>query len=164
MKKFLLVAGLAAASVCAFGQERNFWTPADEARATTDLFRNRTRPNAYKLFYLNESVFKSSLAAAPSERTVSSAKSGFILTVPNKDGRMEQFRIVEAPVMDPALAAKYPGINSYSGRGITDPTASIRFDVSPQGFHAMILSPTRSTEYIDPIDRATNTYIVAART
>lgn len=163
MKKFLLVAGLAAASVCAFGQERNFWTPADEARAT-DLFRNRTRPNAFKLFHLNESLFKATLAAAPSERTVSSAQSGFILTVPNKNGQLEQFRIVEAPVMDPALAAKYPGINSYSGRGITDPTASIRFDVSPQGFHGMILSPKRATEYIDPIDKATNTYIVAART
>ncbi|HYE55825.1 MAG TPA: zinc-dependent metalloprotease family protein [Chitinophagaceae bacterium] len=144
-------------------QERNFWTSADESRIGKDLFANRFKPAAYKLFRLDEASLSAALRTVPSERFTPAAGSSFILSIPNENGQMERYRVVEAPVMHPDLAAKYPGINSYAGQGIDDPTSTIRFDVSPRGFHGMILSATRKTIYIDPVDRNEQYYVVFSR-
>ncbi len=149
--------------IVATAQDMNFWVPVTESRISKDLFANRFKPNAYKLFQLNEAALSTALRSVPSEKNVSAAASGFILSIPNENGQMERYRVVEAPVMHPDLAAKYPGINSYAGKGIDDPTSTIRFDVSPRGFHGMILSTTRKTIYIDPVDREDQYYVVFSR-
>ncbi|HEY0066608.1 MAG TPA: zinc-dependent metalloprotease family protein, partial [Flavisolibacter sp.] len=165
MKRILLFSmALWALAFNVSGQERNFWTGVSESRLSRDAFSDRFRPSAYLLFHLDEAAFTAELRNAPSERNVSSSASSFILTVPNAKGEPERFRVVEAPVMHPDLAARYPGINSYAGKGIDNPSSTIRFDVSPEGFHGMILSADRPTIYIDPVDRKEQFYIVFART
>lgn len=144
-------------------QERNFWTAVNESLLNKNLFASRQKPSAYQLFQLNEVALKSSMSVAPSEKNVAAAASSFILSIPDAEGRLEKFSVVEAPVMDPALAARYPGINSYIGKGVNNASAIIRFDVSPQGFHGMILYTGKPTVYIDPVDEATRTYIVVSR-
>ncbi len=162
MKKILLMAGLGLTSFVTYSQQ-NFWSSVDESSVGKDLFANRARPSAYKLFRLNEPSLKAALTTAPSERVVTASQSVFILSMPNNEGQLEQFKIVEAPVMDPGLAARYPGIRSFAGKGINDPSATIRFDVSPQGFHGMILSARRPTIYIDPVDKINSYYTVVSR-
>jgi hypothetical protein len=144
-------------------QERNFWTEVLESRVNKDLFANRFKPAAYKLFQLNEADLNSVLRSVPSEKNVSASASDFVLSIPNEQGQFERYRVVEAPVMHPDLAAKYPGIRSFAGQGIDEPTSTIRFDVSPQGFHGMILSTSRKTIYIDPVDRQDKYYVVFSR-
>ncbi|WP_306349668.1 reprolysin-like metallopeptidase [Flavobacterium sp. '19STA2R22 D10 B1'] len=58
------------------------------------------------------------------------------------------------------LAARYPGIKSYVGLGIEDPTARIRFSVTVFGLHTMTLSGKHGAHYIDPYTKDLNNYIV----
>jgi hypothetical protein len=94
-------------------------------------------------------VMQSLLAAAPVEGSVQQNANGLVLVLPMPDGSFQRFSVVESPVMEPGLAAKYPQIKTYAGQGLDDPTATTRLDVTPQGFHAIILST--GTVYIDPV-------------
>lgn len=163
MRKALSTALAVLLCIAVTAQEGNFWTGVSESRIAKDLFANRFKPSAYKIFQLNETALSAALRAVPSEKNVSAVNSDFIITIPNENGQLERFRVVSAPVMHPDLAAKYPGINSYAGQGIDDPSSTIRFDVSPRGFHGMILSATRKTIYIDPVDRDDQYYVVFSR-
>jgi hypothetical protein len=162
MKKFLLFMSILLCTHLLYAQQ-NFWRQVNESSVNKDLFVNRYKPTTYQLFHLDAGSFNFQMRSAPSERNVSSSNSGFIISIPNSDGVIERYRVVDAPVMDPALAAKYPEIKSYAGKGIENAGSTIRFDISPQGFHGMILSADRTTIYIDPVDIADNYYVVFAR-
>ncbi|MEP6464757.1 MAG: reprolysin-like metallopeptidase [Parafilimonas sp.] len=167
MKKnlFFIVACFLTAS--AFSQN-NYWKPVNVKDAASftkgkELFTGSFKPAVYKLFSLNENDFSALLKQSPYESNTPAEQSKFIVSVPVADGTTEQFRITESPVMEPKLQAKYPEIRSYLGQGVTDPSSVIRFDFSPYGFHAIIISPKRSTIYINPITTAKNLYTVFDR-
>jgi len=98
---------------------------------------------------LNTSAMQATLAAAPLE-----GRGGAVLVaLPLPDGSVGRFAVVEAPVMEPGLAAQFPEIKTYAGTGLDDAGATVRLDLTPGGFHAQILSPTAGTIYIDPVTR-----------
>ena len=102
--------------------------------------------SSYESFSLDQNLLVERLAAAPMEF---SGATGELITLPTPEGQFEQFAYWESPIMAPELAAKFPEIETFVGRGIDDPSASVRFDLTPQGFHAQILSASGSY-YVDP--------------
>src|SRR5205085_6665167 len=52
-------------------------------------------------------------------------------------------------LMPKALSDKFPMIHTYSAKGITDPTAYAKLDITELGFHAMIIS-SQGMYFIDP--------------
>src|SRR5436190_5923419 len=150
MKKILLMAAMVTAASWAFAQQKNFWTKTNEPPSEKRIATSRAKPSSYQICSLDLSGCRSELQRAP-EREAASGRSNLIMSFPNGNGDVERFRIVEASVLHPDLAAKYPGIKSYAGQGLDDPTAVIRFSVSNQlGFHGMILSGEKNTCFIDP--------------
>ncbi|MDL1891968.1 hypothetical protein FBQ87_03620, partial [Sphingobacteriales bacterium CHB3] len=117
-------------------------------------------PVAYRTVELNLNALKNLLSQAPWEENVRAYHSNVRLSLPMPDGTFEPFRIVESPIMAPELAARYPEIRTYLGQGIDDPTATVRFDVTPAGFHAMIIS-AGPTVYIDPFSRSTTQHYIS---
>lgn len=107
------------------------------------------RPQRFHGFVMNADAMRRELSAAPLEGAITAAISDAVLSLPMPDGTHQRFTFVESPVMEPELQAKFPEIRTYVGRGIDDPAASLRADLTPQGFHAQILSP-RGAAYIDP--------------
>jgi len=107
------------------------------------------QPLRFRAATLDRASLTALVAAAPLERSQAARLSPQIISLPHPDGGFQRFSIVDSPVMEPALAAKHPEIKTYAGRGIDDPAANIRMDVSPLGFHASVRSP-KGSWYIDP--------------
>lgn len=106
-------------------------------------------PEKYKVFTLNVSEIKNVLFSSPQEKDVTAINSNTILSLPLPDGGFGRFRIVDSPVMEKGLADKYPEIKTYLGTGIDDKYASVRLDITPAGFHAMIMTASDMI-FIDP--------------
>lgn len=102
---------------------------------------------------LDWAALRGVLAGVPMEGTAAAQDVTVELTLPMPDGTLARFRVVESPIMEPDLAAQYPEIKTYAGVGLDDPAAYVRFDTTPAGFHAMILSPATGTVFVDPRSR-----------
>ena len=100
-------------------------------------------PLARALFHsraltLDVAGLRAALAAAPRETQAGAAP--LVLALPLPDGGTGRFALREAPVMAPALAAQFPALKTYAGAGLDDASASVRLDLTPQGFHAQVLT------------------------
>ena len=147
-------------------KQNNFWSAvSNSAWQRNKITDNHPAfvPQGYKTFRLAEAALRQLLTAAPSAKNVAVSNSSFIISIPNTKGGVERFKIAESSVMSAALAAKCPQLKSYTGQGIDDPSATIRFDVTPKGFHAMILSGTHKAVYINPADKSKGLYLVFGR-
>lgn len=69
-----------------------------------------------------------------------------IMPLPNGTTR---FEISRSGLMSAELQRKFPSIRTYVGTNPDDPSMMLRFDLTSQGFHGMILSH-QGTVYIDP--------------
>jgi len=139
----------------------NPWTAQAEAAFSTFNVDRQIVPDRYLTYALDESTLRPLLRNAPLRFSPQAAEEETVLQLPMADGSLERFRVYYAPVLAPGLAARFPNIRSYAGVGIDDPTASVRLDLTPAGFHGMILSARHSTVFIDPYAVAdTEHYIV----
>lgn len=130
-------------------QRKSLWSDVAETQIRVAQGARLIVPRVYRTIALNQSGMKNLLKSLPMESNVAIRNSNSIIRLPMPDGSYESFRVVESPVMEPALMKKYPEIKTYSGQGIEDPAATVRFEWTPKGFHAMVLSP-KSTVFIDP--------------
>ncbi len=74
-------------------------------------------PTRYRTVRLDKALLTPALAAAPMEFTRSAAQNP-IIHLPMPDGTTARFRFEQSPVVEPGLAAKYPGLqNTYRAQG-----------------------------------------------
>lgn len=71
------------------------------------------------------------------------------LDLPYPDGTTHPFRISPREIMAPELAQKFPGIKTFAGRSLRDPSVTACLDLSPLGLHAQILTPVGAV-YLEP--------------
>jgi hypothetical protein len=72
-----------------------------------------------------------------------------VVSLPIANGRSGRFAVEQVSVMAAGLAARFPRIRTYRGIGLDDPTAVARLDLTPLGFHAMVLS-SAGTVLVEP--------------
>lgn len=145
-------------------------------------------PESAVVFRLDESALRLVLAQAPFEETrgdngtngnngkdgseigKEAESSAALLWLPMPKGEFARFRIVEAPVMKPELAAQFPDLKSYRGWGVDNPLLTMRCDLSPLGFHAtvtdgaelMVIHPVTQNDREHYVSYSSRNYAVAA--
>ncbi len=125
------------------------WTLIEAMPADVEAASPWIRPAAFRAAQMDDKAMREELAKAPMEVFPFPEDEGLLFSLPHPDGGFTKFRLVESPVMEPGLAAQFPDIKTYRGQGVDDPAANVRLDITPQGFHAMVLSP-RGDYFIDP--------------
>lgn len=126
------------------------WSAISESELAGRSTERQIDPIKYRTFRLNKAAVMPILDSAPAEFSNSSRFMQTILTLPMPDGTFARFRIEHSLVVETGLLEKFPELGrTYNGRGIDDPTATVRLDLLPNGFHAMVLSP-RGTVLVDP--------------
>lgn len=134
------------------------WQDAEQHRTANVQWGSALK--SYRLVQLDQTLLMQSLHKAPHESALRADHSPSVITLPMPDGSYQRFSYVESPVMAPELAAQFPEIKTYVGQGIDDPHATVRFDWTPAGFHALIRSPSGSV-FVDPSARGQTTQYVS---
>jgi hypothetical protein len=135
------------------------WEPVDN-KADLGKGSLSIRKGYSSVFFLNEGALRATLARAPEEFSQAAKDVRVEMMLPMPDGSFERFQIWESPIMEAPLAAEFPDVKTYIAQGIDDPTATVRFDLTPLGFHAQILAAGRSV-YVDPYRAGDYTHYVS---
>lgn len=120
-------------------------------------------PERFRALRLDSDALVEALATAPVEegapaatalgglsaRRAAPTTEPLELSLPRPDGGFERFAVEAVPIMEPGLAAQHPDIATFAGRGIDDPTTTVRADVTGLGFHASVRG-SDGAWYVDP--------------
>jgi Developmentally Regulated MAPK Interacting Protein. len=132
--------------------QEQFWKYENEQTVQKLRTQRLTLPQKYQTISLLFDQYSSFLSKAPKEFSTP-VRNGLEISIPYPDKTFRKFRIVETSVMEEGLARQFPGIKTFIGRGVDDPTATIRIDHTYQGFHAYIIS-VNGAVFIDPYQKA----------
>ncbi len=157
----LLMLLFASGSVGAQSAEKSLWQDAPDpaVRAAT----RQIVPDRYRTLALDVVTMRTRLASAPLETFGQGRTIGMEIALPLPDGGFGRFSLHTSPIMEPALAAKFPDIQTFVGQGLDDPTATVRLDITPDGLHAAIFS-AETTIYIDPFSSSADTHYISYKT
>jgi Metallo-peptidase family M12B Reprolysin-like/PKD-like domain len=142
----------------AIGQNPNLWQDVNES--SINAGPRWIVPLRYRSVRLDLQAAKQLLLQAPKEQTQAAVANTLTLQLPRPDGKMEEFVVVESPIMEQALADQFPEIKTYAGYASNNPTVTVRFDITPAGFHAMVLSPD-GNYFIDPYSKSSTEFYVS---
>lgn len=133
----------------AAGAQHDVWRDVEPGELSPSAAPRTIAPVACRLVRLDTAGLRQLLGSAPREDTAMAGALAAELPLPMPDGTVQRFRVVEAPIMAPEPARRYPDIRTYRGQGIDEPDATLRCDLTPRGFHAQILRAGDAV-YIDP--------------
>lgn len=145
-----------------FSQTDRLWTE-NSKKTTSEVFENKTNLLNPRIYALDVQGLKNILAKAP-KRVATGEKSELIISFPNSEGKLENFKVRENSNFAPELAAKYPEIKSYVGEGLENSNATIYFSISPLGLSSMEIYGDKSAVFIEPYTKDLKTYAVYKKT
>lgn len=136
----LLFAVMAAPALVAGVSGDRIWTEINDASLRRGPERV-DKPKAYRTFSINRANLLALLNSAPEEYTDAARSGQTVISLPMPDGKFARFAFEHSLVVERGLLDKFPELGrTYRGQGIDDPSATVRFDFMPSGFHALILS------------------------
>ncbi len=139
--------------------QNSSWKQVENLKNSDNLSKFHLNKNKVHLFELDMTSFEKSTAST-SLRNTKSKIGNTIISMPGINGKMETFKIYEAPVFSPELASKYPNIKSYVGVSTDNSGTRLRMSVSPQGIQTMISYNHKSTVFMQPLTKGSSKYVV----
>ncbi|NOT52202.1 MAG: T9SS type A sorting domain-containing protein [Chitinophagaceae bacterium] len=156
MRRILLFMTLLLSGTAMFAQD--YWSShTDASKITTDKAVARVSfPKEFKLFDLNTAPLRNELFNVVDN----ASRHSTVISLPNAEGQIEQFEVFEASNFEPALQAQFPEIRAFSGKGINDPSATLKLSISPQGIQTMVFRTGKPNEFIEAYSQDHTVYAV----
>ncbi len=132
---------------CVKGQEA-FWSVQDDRNALNSDIQTVSAMR----YSVDIGKLRSALEAAPVGKLNERLRLSNTILLPNPSGGIDTFDVVNSPIMQEGLSAKYPAIQTFRAVKKGDPTVKGSLDITYQGFHAMIFENGEQW-FIDPINR-----------
>ncbi len=155
MKRRILLSGVffLGLSLCSVSHSQGIKnvTSAWKSIAQSEIPVSGTRyikPTKFTTLHLDVTSMRQQLAAA--KRITDPSYVPVFVKIPRADGTVGIYQVHENETMSEGLAAQFPEIRSYDGIAMDKSGEVVKFDLTPQGFHAMTLIPGKPTLFIDP--------------
>lgn len=137
----------------------DWWRDSNNLSSVTAIKTERRMPSVYRSISININAISQQLFDISNNSSNKAIKSN-VIELPMPNGLTEKFSLRETPVMEPALAKKYPNIKSFTGTSIDRKGSTVKVDIGDFGFNAMVVS-TEGRYFIDPLNTSTKeNYIV----
>ena len=108
-QRWLAAALLVACSGAAIAASPDgIWDDVEETAIARSSAQRIIVPERYRTLRINNTQLQRMLSTVPMERDVAAHASDTTLTLPLPEGGYGEFRVVESPIMEPELAARYP--------------------------------------------------------
>ncbi|MCX6319669.1 MAG: M12 family metallo-peptidase [Bacteroidetes bacterium] len=146
--KSLLAIFMACCVSLTVAAQQNYWELRSDSNGITKdkLVTRASFPRQFKLFQLNNDVFKNQLYAITDRGGVEST----VIYLPNTLGEFEKFQVFEASNFEPALQFRFPAIRAFSGRSLSDPGSLLKISIAPSGIQTMVFRTNgRPNEFIE---------------
>lgn len=129
----------------------SFWRDVSERLSPLSARNAKAviQPTKFRAAALDKAGITAFAATAPLERSAGAAVAPLVISLPHPEGGFQRFALVESPIMEEGLAAKFPDIKTYAGKGLDDPRATLRMDITPLGLRASVRSASGSW-YVEP--------------
>ncbi|CAM1340347.1 immunoglobulin-like domain-containing protein [Tenacibaculum amylolyticum] len=143
-------------SLAMYAQQNKLWKKVELESKSTVVKRT------------NEAFYKLELDAFKKALTTTLNRSGgktseTIISFPNVEGTINEYKIQEYSIMHPDLALKYPTIKSYKGVNINDQLDHIYFSISDNGLQSMSLTEGKKDVFITPVKNQKDIYKIYNR-
>ena len=140
-------------------QERNYWSSNTDASSiiTDKSVARLSFPKDFKLFNLNVDLLRQDLFSVVGNNA---SRHSTVISLPDAEGQIEQFEVFEASNFEPALQDQFPQIRAFSGKGITDRSATLKLSISPQGIQTMVFRADKENEFIEAYSQDHTVYAV----
>ncbi len=112
-----------------------------------------------KYFSIDINSITNYLQSAPLELTSESESVSYELALPMPDGTTALFDMEESPMIEAGLAAQYPNIKTYTGKGISHRSDYLKLSITEKGIHVMVLSES-GTIFMDPYNSVNHDVLV----
>ena len=117
-----------------------------------------------RALHLDEAALRQQLLAPSNATKQARAAEEKLLELPLPDGSMIAVIIEEYPLLNNALAAKFPNIKAWKVRAANGKNIHGRIDITTTGFHAMLTLENGDTIFIDPQKPSSKTTAEASKT
>jgi subtilisin-like proprotein convertase family protein len=133
----LLTLILLAPLVYAQNNISSFWLAKDVAETSAKTIVEVAQ---HEIYQLDLERITATLSTCVQRQSLRGPQDYVEMQLPLFGEGMQRFAMMETPIMESRLQAKYPNIRTYTGQGLDNPRQTIKVDVGPHGFHAMVFS------------------------
>lgn len=138
--------------------QNEYWSEHGERSsiATDKAVARLSFPQDFMLFDLDIDPLRRELFSV----TDNQDRHSTVILLPNADGGVEEFEVVESSNFEPELQARFPEIRAFSGKGITDEYSTLKLSISPQGIQTMVFRADGKMECMEPYSEDHTVYAV----